>query len=439
MNGVSRRIAAAFALGALLALAPAALADRVPEIDPGLDELAELREAELAITGLVRRTTPAIVFIGGGSGVCISSDGTVLTNDHVVGDRRTVAVRFATTGLRREAKLLGRFPGGDLSLLQIEEPGPYPFIELGDSDTLVPGERVVALGNPFLLAVDNTFFPGAPPNFHPSASLGVVSALHRNSPPRYPDAVQVDVAVNPGNSGGPLVNMEGRLVGINGKIETRFHLSVNSGVGYAIPSKQIERFLEPLRKADGKAITHGRIPGIEVADRVAEGETGLPVQRVARNSSAALAGLMSGDRILAIDGYTVPTRSRYEGILQTYPPGADVAISVAGVDGERREVITTLVDPEEDRPIRLGISLDTEEETTKGHLRITRVAPDSPAARAGLQVDDVLLRFDNEAVSSFFELAARLKRKKVGDVVVVRVRRDDREVDIPVLLQSGER
>ena len=399
------------------------------------DDLETLRAVESSIVDVVQMTTSAVVFITGGSGVCISSDGTILTNDHVVGKRDFVLVRFAHTGERRRARLLGRFPAGDISLLKIEDEGPYPHLEFGDSDMLVPGQRVVALGNPFLLAVGE-FFVGAPPNFHPSVSMGVVSALHRNSPPRYSDAIQVDVAVNPGNSGGPLVNLQGKLIGINGKIETRFHLGVNSGVGYAIPSNQIVRFVEPLRKAGGKVIKHGKILGVEVENRVRPDGPGLPVKRVAKNSAAAAAGLLRGDRILSIDDHPIPTRSRFEGILQTFPIGSTVTIKVLR-DSQNKEILTTLVSPDTEKPVRLGISFDSDAEA-KGRLKVSTVFPGSPAERADIRVGDVLLRFDNLRDPSFYELRSRIGKKKPGDVVIIRVRRGKNDIDIPLLLQSYE-
>src|SRR4029453_12127126 len=111
---------------------------------------------------------------------------------------------------------------------------------------------------PFLLGSKNLFLDVAPPDYEPSASLGIVSALHRFSD-SYTDAIQVDVAVNRGNSGGPLLTLDGKVVGINGKIETRFDTGVNTGVGYAIPVSQILRFLEPMKHAGGGIVRHGMV------------------------------------------------------------------------------------------------------------------------------------------------------------------------------------
>ncbi|MBI4586952.1 MAG: trypsin-like peptidase domain-containing protein [Planctomycetes bacterium] len=299
--------------------------------------LAEIRAAEKSVKDTIRKALPAVVFIEGGSGALISSAGLILTNDHVVGERKEFKVHFALTGRVGWASLLGRYPEGDIALLKLQKEEAYPFLELGDSEPVQPGEQVLAFGNPFLLGDDNVFFPNSPADFYPSVSLGVVSAVHRNSPPRYPDAIQVDVAVNPGNSGGPLLTLEGKIVGVNGKIETRFGLSVNSGVGYAVPSRQVQRFLGPLKEASGGIVYHGHLPGLEVAERAGAGSPGLLVARVVQDSPAAKAGFQAGNRIIAIDGRPIPTRHRFEGIFKSYPVESRMTFRV--LRGEKEEEI----------------------------------------------------------------------------------------------------
>jgi serine protease Do len=397
-------------------------------------ESPTLKRLEAAVMDIASRSNPSIVFLGGGSGVCIAADGLLLTNDHVVGNARTMVARFALSGVRRKANLLGRFPDGDIALLKIDEPGPYPHLELGDSEALVPGERVLALGNPFLLAKDNSFFPGVPANYEPSVSLGVVSAVHRYSPPRYPDAIQVDVAVNPGNSGGPLVNLGGQVVGINGKIETRLHISVNSGVGYAIPSNLIRRFIEPLRNAGGAVIQHGRIQGVEVEDRSSADRPGLGVKRVLAGSPAETAGLLAGDRILRIDDIPVPTRPRFEGLFQTFPIGSQVKVQVLR-GGEEKQVLVTLVNPERKGQVRLGVKFDLDAQT-ESRLVVSSVNDGSPAAKAGLQKGDAIVEFDGEAVKNFFELKSRLEKKKPGDVATVKVKRGEMDLELKIFLAA---
>lgn len=415
-------------LAAILSCIPGALATG--------DELDSLREIESRLQRTIAETMPAVVFVDRGSGVVISSEGLVLTNDHVVGDRKRVPVRFALSGLKRTARLLGRYPEGDLALLSIDQEGTYPHLELGDSDALRPGQRVIALGNPFLLGEENSFFPSAAADFHPSVSFGVVSALYRNTPPRYPAAVQVDVAVNPGNSGGPLVTLEGEIVGINGKIETRLGLSLNSGVGYAVPSSQVRRFLEPLRNAQGRTITHGQLFGLQVNERTEASAPGLAVKLVVQGSQAERAGFRVGDRILSVDNYLVTTENRLSGILRTYPVGSEVTFHVVR-DEESRAIETTLEPVPNEKPVKLGIRARPSRENPD-LLQISEVLQDSPAERAGLRVDDILLQFDGKTVKTVADLILEVRAKKSGDVVIVKLRREAEELDLPVLLKNHD-
>ena len=222
------------------------------------EQVSALRALEKRIKSVVADCKPAFVFIKGdqgagyssGSGFCISPDGYVLTNDHVIAGARSV-VAYMTGGRYFKTVVVGRDPGGDVALLKLEGKGKFPFVKLGDSQAVRPGQRVLALGDPFLTGSENVFVPGAPANFEPAVSMGIVSAVHRYSE-TYNDAIQVDLAVNRGNSGGPLITLDGKVVGINGKIETRFALGINTGVGYAVPSNQISRFMKHLRRRRGE-------------------------------------------------------------------------------------------------------------------------------------------------------------------------------------------
>jgi len=173
----------------------------------------------------------------------------------------------------------------------------------------------------------NLFFGRVPPDHEPSASLGVVSAIHRYSD-IYSDAIQVDVAVNRGNSGGPLLTLDGKAVGINGKIETRFAFGINTGVGYAIPSNQIKNFLDALKGAGGGLVRHGVLPGLGVAERAAD-KRGLEVIEVQKGTGAEKAGFQKGDLILSIEGYPIVTRNRIRGVLNTFPAEREITVKVA--------------------------------------------------------------------------------------------------------------
>ena len=292
----------------------------------GGDDLAQLRKLEKKILSTIESGKKGFVFLEGGSGFLISKDGYVLTNDHVVVGRKETVVQV-TGGKIYRARVVGHDPAGDVALLKVDTPDELPFLVLGDSSEVKVGQHVVALGDPFLIGSMNLFFGRVPPDKEPSASLGIVSALHRYSD-TYSDAIQVDTAVNRGNSGGPLLTLDGKVVGINGKIETRFAFGINSGVGYAVPSNQIKNFLDVLKKANGGRVRHGVISGLFVEQR-AEGRAGLPVRDVEKGSSAEKAGFKKGDLIVAIEGNRPATRNRYKGIVNSFPEGTEIVVKVA--------------------------------------------------------------------------------------------------------------
>lgn len=391
--------------------------------------LERLRELEKATMRVIEMSKRAFVFIGGGSGFCISEDGYILTNDHVViGEKRPLRV-FFSGGKMYEADVIGRDLQGDVALLKVRGAKNLPHLELGDSSKLRVGQRVVALGDPFLLASESIFMRRVPPDYEPSASSGIISALHRYSD-TYSDAIQVDLAVNRGNSGGPLLTLDGEVVGINGKIETRFALGINTGVGYAIPSRQVLRFLKPLKSAGGGEVFHGTIRGLQVAERVKD-RIGLPVTRVVEDSAADRAGFAEGDLVLTLAGLPVTTSTRFRGILASYPAGEEIAVRIAR--GEKvLEIAAVLLAP--GGPF-LGVSTVGAEGDVTGAL-ITRVVPGSPADRAGLESDDVITAFAGKSVSSPTDLAGLIGQKRAGDPVAITVHRDNRNIEMRLRLGS---
>jgi len=283
---------------------------------------------------LIRRLDPATgrLRTGGGSGVFVSPDGFVLTNDHVAGDVQEIVV-VAAGRRRMKAKLIGRDPAGDLALLKVPEAGPFPVPTFGDSDAVRVGQRVLAMGNPRGMAIDG----------EPVVTIGVVSALHCLGGSRtdgryfYGDAIQTDAEINPGNSGGPLFDTAGRLLGINGRIATRVRVmsgAVNTNVGFSIPVNQIRRFLPHLRK--GGEVRHGYL-GV----RVRAGAGGVEVLHVVEKSAAARAGLRCGDVLLALDGHPVKSALRVTNLVSTYPAGDRVALRLKR-GGRTRIVIVPL-------------------------------------------------------------------------------------------------
>jgi len=398
-------------------------------------DFERLLALETAAVELIETAKSSFVFIEGGSGFLVSAEGHILTNDHVVVGKSELVVQF-TGGKSYRAEVTGHDPEGDVALLKVKHSGDFPHrdprgeivkpLELGDSDAVRVGEQVIALGDPFLLGSKNLFLDVAPPDFEPSASLGVVSALHRFSD-MYTDAIQVDVAVNRGNSGGPLLTLEGKVVGINGKIETRFDIGVNTGVGYAVPSNQIRRFLPLLEKAGGKTVRHGSIHGIEVEER-GDSEEGLLVERVRAGSPAARAGLEDRDRLLAIEGQAVFSRNRYLGILGTYPAEHEIRLRILR-DGETLEKRVTLL--EAGSQAYVGLKTESRE---AGGLNVVEVIPNSPAQQAGLIAGDVILFFEGKKVDSPVDLKAFIQTHSVGDVIPIAVLRNGETKELKVRL-----
>jgi len=422
------------ACAALLAAAgPAAAGEAGAPPAPALEQ---------ALVDAVRRAVPAFVFIGGGSGVCISADGWILTNYHVligpVGpatEGQQWRVVFPG-GARYFADVAGYSLRGDLALLKIREASGLPFAELGDSDALVVGQHVFAVGNPFMLGSRI---------WEPSVSFGIVSAVHRFQE-GYSDAIQTDAQINPGNSGGPLFTMDGKVVGINGRIALKYGNRVNSGIGYAIPAAQIRRFL-PKLKAGGR-VYHGFVDGLQIADPDAAGGvygTGVLVTGVYESefgrepTPAQKAGFRPGDLIVRVAGARTFNTRRFHGILGTYPAGSTVTMTVRRADGDW-DLEVYLGEAEQagagapSVSKRPWLGLTGSRARGGSGLQVEEVEPDSPAAKAGLKEGDVILAADGEPLHDFRSLRDALGRKSPGEEMLFRVRRGDRTIEVPVTL-----
>ncbi len=233
-----------------------------------------------------------------------------------------------------EAVVLGVDPGSDLAVLRMLPKTPaqqWPSCSFGDSDQLLVGETVLAMGNPFLLATD----------FTPTVTFGVVSGTHRyqagggNGTMVYPDCIQVDAPVNPGNSGGPLFNEAGEIVGINGRISIGDRGRVNVGVGFAIASNQIRNFLADL--VAGRHAEHGTLDlscWYMTAPHEQSGRRGVFVQQLYQDSVAAAAGVSLGDEILSFHGTAVRSANQMATMVGVLPAGAWVELGFRPALGE---------------------------------------------------------------------------------------------------------
>jgi Do/DeqQ family serine protease len=268
-----------------------------------------------------------------GSGVVVSSDGYVLTNNHVVGDN---GPEF-TVGLadKREvrARLVGADPWTDIALLKVNATG-LPVIPWGDSSKLKVAEWVLAIGNPFQL--------------NQTVTLGIVSAIGRTNVgvAAYEDFIQTDAAINPGNSGGALINGRGELVGINTAIYSQS--GGYQGVGFAVPSNLARRVMNDLIKyGEVRRGTLGYLEVREINEALAQRlevpvTKGILVQRMTRDSSAYDAGIRPGDVIVALNGKTIEDLGQMLRLVADSPIGGTVTVG-AYRDGRKVEFRATVV------------------------------------------------------------------------------------------------
>lgn len=367
------------------------------------------------LTELCVQVRPAFVFIAGGSGVIVRPDGLMLTNDHVIGPKRSFTVRIGD-GRSFRARLLGRDPHGDLAALELEllEGETVPWLPLGDSEALRVGDEVVAVGNPFALGVLDQ---------SPTFTVGIVSALHHTQG-TYTECIVTDAELNPGNSGGPLVTMAGEVVGINGQISTRFGLRSNTGLGFAISSRQVRLWLPRLEVAGGDEVRHARLAGLEwePADRTAA--ESVLVKDVADGSPAATAGFRPGDRIVSLDGAAVVNRQRLEGLLGIYPDGQRVSVAVVR-DRIEMSLEVMLTAPQR---AKLGLSLERARGSDLS-ARVETVDAGSAAESAGIRPGDTIvawggrrLEFSSRDERRAFDRSLRTSIS-VGDILLVTVDR----------------
>jgi serine protease Do len=368
---------------------------------------------------------------GLGSGVIISPDGYIVTNNHVVQGSGDIRVTMSNRQIY-SAKVIGTDPLTDLAVIKING-SDLPSIPWGDSAKLAPGQTVLAFGNPYGLRF--------------TVTRGIVSALNRPNPDpsdrRKPgEFIQTDAAINPGNSGGALVDARGELIGIN-----TFLISENgsfSGAGFAIPSQIAQPTVETLIK-DGK-VSHGFI-GISVNDVTPENAkffdsknaTGAIVSQVDPNSPGAKAGLKEGDVITKVDGQTVADAGELQVRVGEKHAGQTVQLEVMR-DGKQMNIAVTLEamgarenassENSEHGKGRWGLSLADLNQDARDQLQIPAnvkgavvedVQPGSPSDNAGLQRGDVILGVNRHSEQSANDVAQALSGIPQGQDALVLV------------------
>ncbi|MCU6433647.1 DegQ family serine endoprotease [Undibacterium sp. Jales W-56] len=364
---------------------------------------------------------------GVGSGFIISQDGYVLTNTHVVEGASEVYVKL-TDKREFKAKVIGSDKRTDVAVLKIEG-SKLPRLTVGDSDKIRAGEWVVAIGSPFDL--DNT------------VTAGIISAKARDTGDFLP-LIQTDVAVNPGNSGGPLINMRGEVIGINSQIYSRS--GGYMGISFAIPIDEAMRVVEQLKSAG--RVTRGRI-GVAIDDlskEVAE-SIGLPkaqgalVTRVEPGAPAEKAGVQDGDVILKFNGIAIEKRTDLPRIVGMSKPGSKATITVWR-KGAMRDLSITVSEAEPDNKVAqktdkkskreqatnsLGIFVtdltDAQKKEMPGVAGVVIESVEGPAAQAGLRQGDVILmlnQVDIKDAKQFSAMASKLDPKKAASLLVRR-------------------
>ncbi len=376
---------------------------------------------------------------GAGSGFFISSDGLIVTNNHVVEGADKVWVRIAEGSDRVAAKVVGRDPATDVALIKIDATRPYAPLPLGDSSKLRVGDWVMAVGNP--LAMEHT------------VTVGVVSAKNRTlglseATRSFEDFIQTDAAINLGNSGGPLVNLCGQVVGMNTAIN-----AAGQNLGFAIPVNTIRSVLPQLEKT-GKVIRGYLGVSISNLDQKAQEAFKLPsrngalVQSVSRPGPADKAGIKAGDVIIAVDGMPVKETRQLIDHVSAIAPGSKTELEVIR-DGKRQMISVVLGErpdaegdqtastPTDNTPSsKLGLKVDDLSTRARRQFEVPReiegvvvtdVSDSSPADEAGLRPGDIVMRIDSHDVTSQQEFTDALSALRSGAMVRLYVYRPQTE------------
>ena len=358
-----------------------------------------------------------------GSGVIISDDGYIVTNNHVIEEASNIEV-VMNNNQRFYAKLIGADPTTDLALLKVRAKD-LPFVKYGDSDAITPGEWVLAVGNPF--------------DLNSTVTAGIVSAKARNigilrdrNNLQVEAFIQTDAAVNPGNSGGALVNLKGELIGINSAIATSS--GSYQGYSFAIPVSLVKKVMDDLLELG--QVQRGML-GIQITDvnaAIAEDleldvNQGVLINRVNAESAAEQAGLLRGDVIVGINGHRVSSVSELQEWVARNRPGKEIDVSYLR-DGNRKEVKARLRNNEgnekvEKREVKFNLNgVDVEDVPYKelvgmqleGGVRIKEV-PSGKWRETGIKKGFLITYIDKVPVDNVEDLNRILAFKKGGILI----------------------
>jgi serine protease Do len=354
--------------------------------------------------------------VGQGSGFIISSDGYILTNNHVVGEADKITVTLADGRKFEDAKVIGSDPDSEVAVIKIDAED-LPVIELGDSDELGVGEWVIAVGNPFGLTE--------------TVTVGVVSAKGRSGfgITNYENFIQTDAAINPGNSGGPLLSLDGKAIGINTFIVSQS--GGYMGIGFAIPINMAKNVKEQLIES-GKVTrgfigvapsSEGLTPELAKAFGL-ENNNGALIAEVIPESPAEKAGIEPGDIVLKIDNKDIKDWNMFRNHISMLEPGTKVNLSIFR-DGKHKEIKVTVGDREKDNLLanvseiaqKLGLQVQDLTEALARRFGyepdsgviVSEVETGSAAGRAGIEPGMLILSVNRRYVSSVKEFDEALQ------------------------------
>lgn len=359
-------------------------------------------------------------FRGLGSGVIIDAQkGYVLTNNHVVDNADKITVKLED-GREFKAKIIGTDSQSDVALLQIENPTNLTAIKFADSDQLKVGDFTVAIGNPFGLGQ--------------TVTSGIVSALGRSTgmdSANYENYIQTDAAVNRGNSGGPLINLQGELIGINTAIISPS--GGNAGIAFAIPSNMAHSLVQQI--IDFGEVRRGMlgIKGGELNADLAKAfdvkaQQGAFVSEVLPNSAADKAGIKAGDVIIGLNGQRIASFAELRAKVATTGAGKEIQLTYLR-DGKEKDVKVTLQSDEQSQtsatniiPALEGAELSNYNSKGVKGVEISNVASSSMAARRGLQTGDIIIGINRNPVENIGQLRKILEDKP--SVIALNILRD---------------
>ena len=351
-----------------------------------------------------------------GSGVIISKDGYIVTNNHVIENADEITVTIGDDTTEYNGKLIGRDADSDMAVIKIETEKKLIPIKIGDSNTLKVGDLIFAIGNPF--GIGST------------VTQGIISALNKNKVGinRYENYIQTDASINPGNSGGALVDSRGALIGINTAIISKS--GGNNGIGFAIPIAMVQDVVTKL-VADGK-VTRGYL-GVVIGDvdnelsKVYKRKEGALILDISADTPAAKYGLKRGDLIYAINGKTVKDRTTLQNTIASFKPEEKIVLQVERdskdidiniVLGDRTSSLAE-VQTDSSIPVLGGLKLSTIDAENQKKFRlpseitgilISDVEPKSQAEKSGFQSGDVIIQIEDVEIKTFANIDVALKK-----------------------------